>query len=47
MAVLDLQGMKPAASSDELKKPRNSGASKGCTIGGGGGGPSRLSLLLC
>lgn len=48
MAVLDLQGMKakPAASSDALK--RNSGASKGCTIGGGGGGGgSRLSLLLC
>lgn len=44
MALLDLQGM-------DQKRPTsakgNSGASKGCTIGGGGGGGSHLSLLLC
>ena len=41
MALLDLQGMeqKPSGASR-----RNSGASKGCTIGGGRSG---LSLLLC
>ena len=46
MAVLDLQSMKPKPSKPGVA-PRNSGASKGCTIGGGGGGGSRLSLLLC
>ena len=45
MAILDLQGMQ--APSTRAHKGGKSGASKGCTIGGGGGGASRLSLLLC
>lgn len=47
MALLDLQGMdqKPSATAVKGK----SGASKNCgnVIGGGGGGRSHLSLLLC
>ncbi len=46
MAVLDLQAMKPQTSKPGVAA-RNSGASKGCVIGGGHGGGSRLSLLLC
>ena len=45
MALLDLQGMELPEEAE--RAPRGSRASKGCTIGGGGGGPSRLSLLLC
>ncbi|HEV2061815.1 MAG TPA: SapB/AmfS family lanthipeptide [Solirubrobacteraceae bacterium] len=44
MAILDLQGLETPQKTHHGGK---SGASKGCTIGGGGGGPSRLSLLLC
>ena len=44
MAILDLQGMKPTESRNHKGGSRGS---KGCVIGGGGGGPSRLSLLLC
>jgi len=45
MVLLDLQGLLTPPTSGA---PRNSGASKGCFNGGGGrGGASRLSLLLC
>ena len=48
MALLDLQGMKAErTAADSALRNKNSGASKGCTIGGGGGGGSRLSLALC
>ena len=46
MAILDLQGM--TAASDQGVKYGKSGSSKGCNnVGGGGGGFSGLSLLLC
>ena len=45
MALLDLQGMEQKPSASAIKG--KSGASKGCTIGGGGHGHSGLSLLLC
>ncbi len=43
MPILDMQGLE----TPQAIRAGNSGASKGCTIGGGGGGGSRLSLLLC
>jgi hypothetical protein len=49
MSVLDLQSMQTKAK-ESAAGGRNSGASKGCFNGGGGGhnvGPSTLSLLLC
>ena len=45
MALLDLQGMEQKPSASAIKG--KSGASKQCTVGGGGGGASHLSLLLC
>lgn len=46
MAILDLQGLEQKSSAGAIKG--KSGASKGCNnVGGGGGGPSKLSLLLC
>ncbi|MBA3747302.1 MAG: SapB/AmfS family lantipeptide [Solirubrobacterales bacterium] len=42
MAILDLQGLETPQTVNRGK----SGGSKGCVINGGGGG-SRLSLLLC
>ncbi|HEX6395433.1 MAG TPA: SapB/AmfS family lanthipeptide [Acidimicrobiales bacterium] len=47
MSVLDLQSMKQKAPASGAGA-RNSGASKGCFLGGSAGeGPSTLSLLLC
>ena len=43
MAILDMQGLE----TPQAARSGNSGASKGCTINNGGGGASRLSLLLC
>ena len=45
MAILDLQGLE----TPQTVRAGKSGASKGCTIntGGGKGGASFLSLLLC
>lgn len=46
VALLDLQGMEQKPSASAIKG--KSGASKGCNnVGGGGGGASHLSLLLC
>ncbi len=47
MAILDLQKLETKKSEESDAPAGKSGASKGCTIGGGGGGPSSLSLLLC
>ena len=43
MAILDLQGLE----TPQTVRAGKSGGSKGCTINTGGGGGSRLSLLLC
>lgn len=45
MAILDLQGMEQKSSAGAIKG--KSGASKSCVGGGGHGGRSGLSLLLC
>ncbi len=45
MSLLDLQALEPPT--DVRMNGGGSRASKGCTIGGGGGGPSRLSVTLC
>ncbi len=43
MAILDLQGL----DTPQKMVAGKSGSSKNCGNVGGGGGPSRLSLLLC
>ena len=47
MALLDLQVLEvSAAPANQGKRPPGSRSSKGCP-GGGGGGVSNLSILLC